>query len=488
MGGKDRDPAGVIRRLIDFGPDEGLGRPEGAHQENAEHSRWAWRTEGSPRVSFADPLAAPWDTFRAVVLAAGASRRDRIRALYDVLGDLPNRAEVLWRVNQADMTTEPPFPQADYPEVFEDDVAVYDLWKWGKDKISPSPESNSVGSLSPKGEVFQVANFSHEKIVGAVRTSGSRTANVRNEVSSHSPQVDEGKNGGGLDMAMASADTRRMVRVKASEAFEPRPPTQWLDEESGPERMNQRLVQVMRAHDAPHDIPLEYLSVCQFNLRQLDDQNLFFRHVFEMEAGLVVVDALADVMPGADENSVKDVVPVFRGLRQVAASTGAAVMVIHHANKSGGYRGSSHMQGAVELMLMAQSKQDSRFVEFQSVKTRDTGSIHFAAQIHFEPEGSEAARVWLSPAGTAEAGVANRKGDPFSEADRYVLDYLFEYGESGRQALLDDRGDLSVGYIDKALKNLRERGLIERVNEGKQGMKAFYDLTEEGGKSTRENF
>jgi hypothetical protein len=265
-------------------------------------------------------------------------------------------------------------------------------------------------------------------------------------------------------------------------------PVLWVDEESGSERMNQRLAQVMRAHDVPLDIPLEYMSVCQFNLRDVGDQNLFFRHAFEMGAGLVVVDTLADVMPGADENSVKDVVPVFRGLRQVAASTGAAVLVIHHANKSWGYRGSSHMGGAVELMLMAHSKQDSRFIEFQSVKTRDTGSIHFAAQIHFEPERGEAERVWLSPAGTADAGKANKAGEPFSEADRYVLDYLFEYGESGRQALLDYREGLSVGYIDKALKNLRERGLIERVNEGKQGMKALYDLTEEGGKGTRENF
>jgi hypothetical protein len=467
MGGNGRDPAGVIRRLIDFGPDEGT----------------------------MNPLPVPWDAFRAVVLAAGGSRQARIQVLYDVLEGLPNRAEVVWRINQADMTTEPPFLYADYPEVFEADLAVVDLYAWSQ-------------GVKKKGD-----NSSCDKNVG-----------VSAEFAAHAPP-ERG------NMAVASTDTRRMVRVKACEAFQPRPPTNWLvegvlsesslnllvgeggskktysmldlavclvtgqpwlgyatrqcpvlwvDEESGPDRMNHRLAQVMRAHEARRDIPLEYLSVCQFNLRQPDDLNLFFQHVFEMGAGLVVVDALADVMPGADENSVKDVVPVFRGLRGVAVSTGAAVLVIHHANKSGGYRGSSHMRGAVELMLMAQSKADSRFIEFQSVKTRDTGSIHFAAQIHFEPEGGEAERVWLSPAGTTEAGVANRAGEPLSDAEKYVMGYLLEFGESERKEIIESTHQFSEGYFKKAFSELTRSGLIRRTNKGGKGIPAVYELTETG--------
>jgi hypothetical protein len=438
-----------------------------------------------------------------VVLSAGRSRRERITALYDLLWDLPNREEVIWRVNQADPTTEPPFPQTAYPEVFEEDVAVYDLHQWGvqaagfpqvKKGNSPSP------TLSPKGE--------------------ERAALQKNN---------NGEKEGGKDMTVANIDTRRQTRVKAFEAFRPRPPTEWLvdgvispsslnllvgeggtkktysmldlsvclamgkpwlgyetrqtpvlwvDEESGPDRMNQRLAQALRAHQAEPDIPLEYLSVCQFNLRQPDDLNLFFRHAFEMEAGLVVVDALADVMPGADENLVRDVVPVFRGLRGVATNTGAAVLVIHHANKSGGYRGSSHMRGAVELMLMAHSKPDSSFIEFQSVKTRDTGSVHFAAQIHFDPPDGDATRVWLSKIGTDEASKANRKGEPISAAGQYVMGYLLENGESGRKEVIESSEEFSQAAISKAFHGLREIGLIHRVNEGGQGIAAVYDLTE----------
>ena len=205
----------------------------------------------------------------------------------------------------------------------------------------------------------------------------------------------------------------------------------WVDEESGVVRMKRRLKQAMNAHQAPPETPVDCVCMANFNLRNPEDINQLFAEVWSREVGLVVIDALADVMPGGDENAVRDVVPVFQGLRKIAEFTGAAVVVIHHANKSGGYRGSSHIRGAVELMLMAQSKEISTFIDFQSIKTRDTPSLHFAAQIHFELDDPRAERVWLTSADSADAQRANRSGDSVGSAGQYVLGFLSENGESG---------------------------------------------------------
>lgn len=92
-----------------------------------------------------------------------------------------------------------------------------------------------------------------------------------------------------------------------------------------------------RRKRADHDV-----SLAQFNLlKNSDDADLLTRLVLELDAKLVIIDALADVMLGGDENAVKDTQPVFANLRFIAELTGAAFIVIHHANKLGGYRGST---------------------------------------------------------------------------------------------------------------------------------------------------
>ncbi len=69
------------------------------------------------------------------------------------------------------------------------------------------------------------------------------------------------------------------------------------------------------------------------------------RAIRDVDAKLVIIDALADVMAGGDENSVKDTQPVFMQLRKIAEETGAAILVIHHVNKMGDYRGSTAIPG-----------------------------------------------------------------------------------------------------------------------------------------------
>ncbi|MCX6065491.1 MAG: AAA family ATPase, partial [Chloroflexi bacterium] len=144
-----------------------------------------------------------------------------------------------------------------------------------------------------------------------------------------------------------------------------------VDEESGQRRLARRLGDALRGHDAGHATPLYYVSLAAFDFGKADDVNQLHSLITQTGARFVVIDALADVMPGRDENAVQFVQPVFIALRKVAELTQAAIVIIHHSNKAGGYRGSTAIKGAVDLMLQVESQPESPNIDFKTEKARD---------------------------------------------------------------------------------------------------------------------
>lgn len=120
------------------------------------------------------------------------------------------------------------------------------------------------------------------------------------------------------------------------------------------------------------------MSLANINIYQPDDVNILHITIKKHRAGLMVVDVLADVMPGGAENAVKDIQPVFIQLRKIADDKKAAIIVIHQSNKAGGFRGSTTMKGAVDLMLLIEAEDD--LLTFRSEKARVIEPITFGAR------------------------------------------------------------------------------------------------------------
>ena len=159
-----------------------------------------------------------------------------------------------------------------------------------------------------------------------------------------------------------------------------------IDEESGVGRLKRRLGAVMRPHDADKDLPLAYACMSGLSLLEEDGADRLVQYIEAAGAGLVIIDALADVMLGGDENAVKDVQRVFYNLRRAAERTGATILIIHHTSKAGNYRGSTAIKGAVDLMLMVESKPASPNIEIRTEKSRDTEPFDLYATARFEDE------------------------------------------------------------------------------------------------------
>jgi len=234
-----------------------------------------------------------------------------------------------------------------------------------------------------------------------------------------------------------------------------------VDEESGNRRMAGRLADTLRGHDAGLDAPIGYISLACLNLYNDDDRAEFGAAVLGLGAKLVIVDALADVMPNGDENAVKDVQPIFHALRVLAEEAQCAIIVIHHSNKVGTYRGSTALKGAVDLMLMVSCDGDN--VTFKTEKARDIEPVRFAALANFAP-----GMFNLSP---AEAKEYQERIPPGEE---YVARYLIAHPDSTVDDIKDNADTCSIIAARRALYKLAEKGQVVRTNTGGRGTAALY--------------
>ena len=245
-------------------------------------------------------------------------------------------------------------------------------------------------------------------------------------------------------------------------------PTLIIDEESGPRRLALRLGQVLRGHEAGPKTPMAYTTLNRFDLWNPSDVQSLAAAIRETDARLVIFDAFMELLPGRDENSVKDVLPGLLALRDIAEATGAGLVVIHHANKGGNYRGSSAIKGAVDLLLTVDTD-GAGLLTVKSEKARDVEGVKFAATMNFGLETFN-----LSPAVVAAARPV------FAKGERFVLHYLAEHDAADLIAITGAADICSAGTARNAVYALTNKGLLRRVDAGGRGVVARYALTEQG--------
>jgi hypothetical protein len=246
-----------------------------------------------------------------------------------------------------------------------------------------------------------------------------------------------------------------------------------IDEESGKRRISDRIGKTLRGHGANENTLLYYVSLAGFDYGNADDVSILEALIIQTAAGFVIIDALADIMLGRDENAVKDVQPIFHALRTVAESTQAALVLIHHSNKMGGYRGSSAMNGAVDLMLEVESKSDSADVNFKSSKVRDVVAFNFSGFAHFSED-----KFYMTESEKSSIITLSR-------AQELVIQYLAKepgatLEEVGQWAANGSVAERTMVNACRSLAGDRMGYTKQSSNGGGRGQKATWSLTEKG--------
>lgn len=80
------------------------------------------------------------------------------------------------------------------------------------------------------------------------------------------------------------------------------------------------------------------------------------------KAALIVLDTLARVTPGANENAGEDMSAFIGNVDRLRAETGAAVLIVHHAGKdtTKGARGHSSLRAAVDTEILIEGQNGTR--------------------------------------------------------------------------------------------------------------------------------
>ena len=258
-----------------------------------------------------------------------------------------------------------------------------------------------------------------------------------------------------ISLAVCVANGKPWLDFKTKKA-----PVLIIDEESGERRFMRRLGEAIRGELCDDTSPIYFVSLAGFKLDDNKDTDQLQGLIDSTQARLVIFDALADMMDG-DENDKKDVQPVFNHLRKISEKTDSGLLVIHHNNKTGGYRGSSAIKGSIDLMVHITSEDGSDLINFQSEKNRDGDKSTWAAKA-----------CWTESEFYLKA--TDYRPAQKREREQFVMDYLKEHGASLLTDIMAAAITCSPGGARQGVYALAKSGQIRRTNPGDH--KAIYEI------------
>jgi hypothetical protein len=217
------------------------------------------------------------------------------------------------------------------------------------------------------------------------------------------------------------------------------------------------MAEILHGLSIGKDTPVYAISLHGFDLRDDDGVQALEDAIGITQAGFVLIDALADIAPGADENSVKDMIPLMLNLRRLAEKTKVAIAVIHHTPKAktSAYRGTSAIAGAVDLLVQVESAPTENLIKFSTVKTRDGEPQTFYASCGWDAfEGT----FTLSETGNAQAQKQGAKA--------FILDYLRSHQKATVDEVMANATGCTPQSARRTLYTLVSQGLVKKVGGG----------------------
>jgi hypothetical protein len=271
-------------------------------------------------------------------------------------------------------------------------------------------------------------------------------------------------------------------------------PVLFIDAEGTVKRMWDRLGATMRGHVVDPRIPLHFYPPAFMNFTRESDAEYITKVAIALDVKLIIIDALVNVMGGADENNVLSVQPIFDSLRNIATNTGAAVVVIHHTNKEGVFRGSSFLSSTVDHMLLVESQPDDPLIRLQTYKARDLAPVLLTARAVFTaapiveahghaPSPGEARRQAGGEAALSTFNlqlVDNKLQSKLNRTSAAIVDHLSKQKIASPAQLIESVPYLRPSSFRSVIADLITLGLVFRADGGGRGSSARYSLTSDG--------
>lgn len=193
---------------------------------------------------------------------------------------------------------------------------------------------------------------------------------------------------------------------------------------------------------------------------------------------LVVIDTLARVFGGGDENSAQHMNLFVKGVDTIRKQSNAAVLVVHHTPKNNPTqeRGSGALRGAADAVIACIEEgefADGKVIKLTCEKMKDAEpfeDIPILLKTVELPDG----RSSLVPELTA-AGRKKHDGGKHSKA---AINVLKDFGAKGAshaewKKLFVERSDNSEATFNRAIKSLQDDPRVRKEGEGR-GARYYY--------------
>ena len=176
---------------------------------------------------------------------------------------------------------------------------------------------------------------------------------------------------------------------------------------------------------------------------------------------LIIIDTMARVMGGGDENAAPDIADLIRNLDHIRRATGAHIMLVHHTGKDTGRgaRGHSSLRAAIDTEIELSRDEETGQITAEVTKQRDgpTG-YKFTYRLHQvvigrDQDGDPVTTCLVEPADPEHAGRA-----ALSEAAQRALGLLDQALAEGGEVI---RSPSYPGTVSVPLAAWRDACLAE---------------------------
>lgn len=225
------------------------------------------------------------------------------------------------------------------------------------------------------------------------------------------------------------------------------------------------------------ELPMEFIDVAPNFLEAADIKAVIKQMRAKGHFDVVVVDTLAQVMSGGNENSGEDMGKVLAYCREITRLTGAMVILIHHSGKdeSRGARGWSGLRAAADFEFEVIRADEDRVVTVTKMKGGADGAEYgFRLQIQevgVDDDGDIETTCVVEYTDSTRATVAVTQG-PKGDNNTLVM-------ETATTLLALSSGPLTVNELITVAVSKMDRGNVEtrdtRAQTARRSLKALTD-------------
>ena len=261
-----------------------------------------------------------------------------------------------------------------------------------------------------------------------------------------------------LDLAVAVAAGVPCLRRFAAD--EPGPVLLFAAEDAG-HIVRARLQGIAKAAGARFDtLDIAVIDIPALRLDHRADRQRLVETIERVRPRLVVLDPLVR-LHGVDENTVAEVAPILGFLRDIQRRFATAVVLVHHARKSGATRPGQALRGSSELHAWGDSNLYLKRRDRQILMTVEHRAAPGLNDIEIElAEHGKGPALRLRQVDTAEA--APRPETP----ERRILQALADTETPLSQRQLRERAATRPATVAQTLQSLLREGRVERAPEG----------------------